>query len=74
MMPCKFCSLILANGQPARGIKQVGKTRYVGSRYYRRYRCQDCGALCEMSGEVGPRVVEEWRPAEGQAGGGATCN
>ena len=48
MIPCKFCKKRLS----ARGLKQVGKTRYVGSQFARRYRCRDCGAAMIWSGDL----------------------
>lgn len=74
MMPCKFCGLTLSNGRQTRGLKQVGKTRYEGSRFHRKYRCQDCGATCSMSGECSPRMVEDWQLGSRQVAGAGTDN
>jgi hypothetical protein len=53
MIPCKFC-LPLRNGSvKLKGLKEVGKTRYSGTRYVRRYRCKDCGAIRTLRGELG---------------------
>jgi hypothetical protein len=60
MMPCKYCEMDLA----ARGLKQVGKTRYVGTLFVRRYRCQDCSAAMIWSGDLGDKtsLEERWFP------------
>jgi hypothetical protein len=69
MMPCKYCEPLTANAL-LRGLKQVGKTRYSGTRFERRYRCQDCGATCTMRGDFAlmtgatPRTDDEWTPPE----------
>lgn len=57
MMPCKFCHRTQEN---PRGLKQVGKTRYEGRRYWRAYRCQDCGAIRRTSGELIDTTTDEW--------------
>jgi DNA-directed RNA polymerase subunit RPC12/RpoP len=61
MLPCKLCGYRVVDdqGQPLRGLKRVGKTRYNGSHFERRYRCQDCGAILRMPGEVQP-TRDQW--------------
>jgi hypothetical protein len=61
MMPCKLCSRLLSAGTGERGLKQVGKTKYVGQSYARRYRCQDCSAEVVVTGEVS-ETREVWAP------------
>lgn len=69
-MVCKFCwdalveryagSPVPASESP-RSVKQVGHTRYEGTRFWRRYRCRDCGAMRYVVGDV--RVgfgIERW--------------
>ena len=58
MMPCKLCSCI--HGSHARGLKQVGKTRYAGPRFVRKYRCQDCGATLVCSGDLHDAPTDVW--------------
>ena len=64
MMPCNLCSPLDergercyfdAQGKWLLGIKQVGKTKYEknGFVFERIYRCQDCGALWKMVGNLG---------------------
>jgi hypothetical protein len=48
MIPCKLCT----RSQTSRGLKQVGKTRTVGTHFTRRYRCQDCDAAMVLSGDL----------------------
>ena len=60
MIPCKFCMPGRRAGVVLKGLKQVGKTKYDGPRYVRRYRCQDCGATCTLRGELGPSSNDEW--------------
>jgi hypothetical protein len=33
----------------------VGKTKYEGTRFTRRYRCLDCGAVTVCSGDIATR-------------------
>jgi transcription elongation factor Elf1 len=54
MVPCKFCGPVDERGRVRRGVRQVGKTKYQGNRYRRRYRCLDCGAVVVVTGEVPP--------------------
>jgi hypothetical protein len=60
MMPCKFCNV----SPDARGLKQVGKTRNIGTQFARRYRCQDCNAAMIWSGDLLDEVSfsERWFP------------
>ena len=60
MMPCKFCGEAL----PARGLKQVGKTKTRWIFFLRRYRCQDCGAVMLFHGNLleEKSLVETWFP------------
>jgi alkylated DNA repair dioxygenase AlkB len=66
MIPCKFCGPPVAANAALRGLKQVGKTRTSGTRFERRYRCQDCGAICIMRGDLAQmsgtelRTEDEW--------------
>lgn len=69
-MICKFCweallerhgARLVAAGEIPRNVKQVGRTRYDGRKFWRRYRCRDCGALRYVSGEVGAGfAIERW--------------
>ena len=61
MMPCDLCSTVDEqgrrtpfdkNGNPLRGLRQVGKTKRDGPRGERVYRCQDCGALWRSTSDV----------------------
>jgi hypothetical protein len=60
MMPCKFCK----ETPPARGLKQVGRTRTKGTFFVRRYRCQDCGAAMILRGNLlqEESIGETWFP------------
>lgn len=58
MIPCKFCGF---RSQNLRGLKQVGKTKYGTDTFSRKCRCQDCGAVCRMEGEIGGATVETWK-------------
>ena len=61
MMPCKFCGELTADGKLRPGIKQVGKTKRVGSEFTRLYRCQECSATMTMTGDVKSKIVaEQW--------------
>lgn len=65
MIPGKFCIPRMATDPTLKGLKQVGKTRFDGTRVERRYRCQDCGAICVMRGDTArapgsPPFVDEW--------------
>jgi len=60
MIPCKYCQ----TSADARGLKQVGKTRYVGTLFARRYRCRDCHATMIWSGDLSDEASsdERWFP------------
>lgn len=58
MMPCKLCFRI--HGSRALGLKQVGKTRYTGTAFVRKYRCEDCGATLISSGELHDSPTDVW--------------
>ena len=60
MMPCKFCK----ETPPARGLKQVGRTRTKGTFFVRRYRCKDCGAAMILRGNLlqEESIGETWFP------------
>jgi hypothetical protein len=61
MMPCKFCGDFTTDGKLRPGVKQVGKTRRVGSEFTRVYRCQECSATMTMSGDVKSKsITEQW--------------
>jgi uncharacterized Zn finger protein len=61
MMPCKFCGPTDEAGVFRTGIKQIGKTRTDGVHFARMYRCRDCGATLQMSGDLRTKeIVEEW--------------
>lgn len=68
MMPCRFCdtpfggsSAPVPPSRAAHGLKQVGKTKYDGNRYFRRYRCQDCGAICRLIGDMATgTTIHDW--------------
>jgi transposase-like protein len=65
MMPCRFCGLSDESGKDRPGIRQVGRTKYDGDHFIRKYRCADCGATLELSGD-GPidSLVYKWTPTE----------
>lgn len=68
MIPCKFCEPRAGANLALKGLKQTGKTRYMGTRFARRYRCQDCGAPCIMRGDtVLPpgSFADEWHRPQG---------
>lgn len=60
MMPCNFCTRSLT----ARGLKQIGKTRMIGTHFTRRYRCQDYNAAMVLSGDLRDidSIRELWFP------------
>lgn len=67
MIPCKHCGPSAGAHALLKGLKQIGKTRTSGTRFERRYRCQDCGATCTMRGDLTsfpgaavPRADDEW--------------
>lgn len=66
MIPCRYCDP--PGAPPAiahRGMKQTGRTvQQGGGKAKRRYRCQDCGATCEMFMDLGsetPRALDVWK-------------
>lgn len=70
MIPRKFCKPAVSRAA-LRGLKQTGKTRCDGTRFERRYRCQDCGTTCVMRGDTTPTpdgkplFDDEWIRAPG---------
>lgn len=61
MMPCKFCGSFTDKGEFRPGLKQVGRTRRVGSEFERVYCCQECGATKLLTGDAKSRIVaEQW--------------
>lgn len=60
MIPCSYCQ----SAAGARGLKRVGKTRYTGPLFARRYRCQDCNAAMIWSGDLRDETSsdERWFP------------
>lgn len=65
MMPCRQCGPKDQNGQLRRGLKQIGKTRYEGARFVRRYVCQDCQWVLRMTGDARPDYIEQWESFSG---------
>lgn len=68
MMPCRYCGPPVGAKAALKGLKQIGKTRTEGTRFERRYRCEDCGATCIMRGDLAvmtgttPQTNDEWSP------------